>query len=297
MDVRVLKTFMQVVEQGNFTKAAKALGYSQSAVTVQMQSLESELGVKLFDRIVKNVYLTGDGKRFVEYAGDAIAAIERAEHFAKSDENLSGTVRFGLVDSILNAVFIDIFPEINRRFPGLDLDISICSARELETKIRANELDLGYFLDYKMPKKEWVRLREEVEPIIFVCNPSNPLAGKEATFEEVIAQRMILMPHGEGYRYLFDDELAKRNLFKTPSVEIASVATTIRLTEASDYVTMLPVFAARKHMQRGTLAEVRVPGCEMHQWSQLAYLKGKVITPVLSCFIDTVKELLPPIGN
>lgn len=298
MDVRNLKTFLKVSELNNFTKAASILGYSQSAVTVQMQQLETELGVPLFDRIGKNIKLTQYGVTFVEYATSVIEAIERAQNFATENEDMRGTIRFGLVDSILKSCFIPIFPEFNRRYPHINLNIFVGSAREIEAKVRANKLDLCYMLDYKVPRKEWVRVREEVEPIIFVTNPENPLADKEeVSFEEITKEKLILMPQGEGYRYLFDDELAKRNLFVTPSIEIANTDTIMRLTKASNYVTMLPVFEVRKNLQEGNLRKINVPECEFNQWSQLAYLKGKAMTPQLQVFINTVLELLPPIEN
>ena len=296
MDVRNLKTFLKVSELNNFTKAASVLGYSQSAITVQMQQLETELGVPLFDRIGKNIKLTQFGVNFIEYANAVIEAIERAQNFATQNEDMRGTIRFGLVDSILKSCFIPIFPEFNRRYPHINLSIFVGSAREIEAKIRANEIDLCYMLDYKVPRKEWVRVREEVEPIIFVTNPENPLAEKEeVSFEEITGEKLILMPQGEGYRYLFDDELAKRNLFVTPSIEIANTDTIMRLTRTSNYVTMLPLFEVRKSIQEGSLKQIKVPECDFNQWSQLAYLKGKAMTPQLQVFIDTVLELLPPI--
>ena len=296
MDIRNLRTFIRVAELNNFTKAAQSLGYSQSAVTVQMQQLETELGLPLFDRIGKNIKLNQYGLNFIDYAIKVIEAIEKAESFSTEAENMKGYIRFGIVDSILNACFISILPEFNRRFPNIDVSVSVSSARDIEAKIRANELDFAYLLDYKVPRKEWVRVREEIEPIIFVANPKNKLAKKETvSFEEIIGERLILMPPGEGYRYLFDDELAKRNLYAIPSIEIANTETIIKLVLAEDYITMLPVFAARRYLQSGTLSALNIPDLEMQQWSQLVYLKGKAITPQMQMFMDTVLELLPPI--
>ncbi len=296
MDIRNLRTFIRVAELNNFTKAAQSLGYSQSAVTVQMQQLETELGLPLFDRIGKNIKLNQYGLNFIDYAIRVIEAIEKAESFATEAQNMKGYIRFGIVDSILNACFISILPEFNRRYPNIDVSISVSSARDIEAKIRANELDFAYLLDYKVPRKEWVRVREEIEPIIFVANPKNKLAGSEnVTFEQLIGERLILMPPGEGYRYLFDDELAKRNLYAVPSIEIANTETIIKLAVAEDYVTMLPVFAVRNYIKEGKLAALNIPGVELQQWSQLVYLKGKAITPQMQMFMDTVLELLPPI--
>lgn len=298
MDIRNLRTFIRVAELSNFTKAAQSLGYSQSAVTVQMQQLETEIGLPLFDRIGKNIKLNQYGMNFIDYATAVIEAMEKAEAFSTEAQNMKGYIRFGLVDSILNACFISILPEFNKRFPNINVSLYVSSARDIENKIRANELDFAYLLDYKVPRKEWVRVREEVEPIIFVANPQNRLAGKsDVDFEELINERLILMPPGEGYRYLFDDELAKRNLFAAPSIEIANTETIIKLTLHENYITMLPVFAARSYIKEGLLKEVHIKNVDMQQWSQLIYLKGKAITPQMQLFMNTVLELLPPINQ
>ncbi|MCH5198906.1 MAG: LysR family transcriptional regulator [Oscillospiraceae bacterium] len=298
MDIRNLRTFIRVAELSNFTKAAQSLGYSQSAVTVQMQQLETEIGLPLFDRIGKNIKLNQYGMNFIDYATAVIEAMEKAEAFSTDAKNMKGYIRFGVVDSILNACFISILPEFNRRFPHINVSVFVGSARDIENRIRANELDFAYLLDYKVPRKEWVRVREEVEPIIFVANPKNRLAvKKEADFEELINEPLILMPPGEGYRYLFDDELTKRNLLTAPSIEIANTEAIIKLTLHENYITMLPVFAARSYIKEGLLKEVNIKGTDMKQWSQLIYLKGKAITPQMQLFMDTVLELLPPINQ
>ena len=62
MEIRNILTFLKVAGTQNFSKAAEQLGYSQSAVTIQIQQLEKELGTQLFERIGKRVYLTKKGR-------------------------------------------------------------------------------------------------------------------------------------------------------------------------------------------------------------------------------------------
>lgn len=62
MELRELKSFLKIMEVESFSRAAKELGYSQSALSVQIHSLETELGVRLFDRLGKQVALTPPGK-------------------------------------------------------------------------------------------------------------------------------------------------------------------------------------------------------------------------------------------
>lgn len=68
MELRQLHTFKTVAEAKGFTRAASVLSYAQSSVTAQIQALEEELGVKLFDRLGKKVMLTAAGERLLPYA-------------------------------------------------------------------------------------------------------------------------------------------------------------------------------------------------------------------------------------
>ena len=123
MEVRNLVTFLKVTELKSFSRAAEALDYSQSAVTVQIQQLERELGVQLFDRIGKTVSITQYGKDFVSYARDVVSAIARASAFASSDSELSGTVRVGTLNSLLTASFSNIVPLYHERFPHVQISL------------------------------------------------------------------------------------------------------------------------------------------------------------------------------
>ena len=89
MEIRNLTTFLKVTELKSFSKAAEALDYSQSAVTVQIQQLERELGVQLFDRIGKNVSITQYGKDFVSYARDVVSAVVLCGYHPRLPQKIS----------------------------------------------------------------------------------------------------------------------------------------------------------------------------------------------------------------
>ena len=291
MEIRNLITFLEVAETKNFTRAAEKLGYSQSAVTVQIKQLENELGISLFDRIGKAVSLTEYGTAFVEFASDAVSAMERAESFNTPSEQHSGVIRFGVVGSILSAMLIDVIREFKKMYPNVTICVTEGPSAELEKKIRRCEIDLAYFLDYKTPSNDWVRIREEKEPIIFVTHPSNPLCRKESVkFEELLGEDFILKPKGENYRSLFDGLLVDHNTLILPKIELENSDMIMRLLMKEPYVSVLPEFCVRKYLKSGKLAKINVEDSEMYQYSQLAYLKGKAIPPHLQCFIDTILE-------
>ncbi|MFR5011752.1 MAG: LysR family transcriptional regulator [Acutalibacteraceae bacterium] len=84
MELRQSQTFVTITQTESFSRAAEVLGYTQSALTVQIRLLENELGVKLFDRMGKRVYLTAPGRQFLGHANQIIRDIKCAREFAKA---------------------------------------------------------------------------------------------------------------------------------------------------------------------------------------------------------------------
>lgn len=79
MELRNINTFLHIAELHSFSRTARQLGYSQSAVSSQIAQLEAELGAPLFDRVGKTVRLTGAGETFLGYARTLLATVEQAQ--------------------------------------------------------------------------------------------------------------------------------------------------------------------------------------------------------------------------
>lgn len=291
MEIRNLITFLEVAELKNFTRAAEKLGYSQSAVTVQIKQLENDLGVSLFDRIGKSVRLTEYGQAFIEFASDAVSAVNRAESFNISIDQHAGIIRFGVVPTILSAVLIEVIREFKKMYPKVIISVSEGSSAELEKMIRRGDIDLAYFLDYKTPSNDWVRVREEKEPIIFVTHPSAAVVQSETLrFSDLVEEQFILTHKGENYRSLFDNALVEHAVSIEPTIELENTDMIMRLLMKEPYISILPEFSVRKYLRSGKLVKLNVIDCDMCQYSQLAYLKGKAVSPHMQCFIDTILE-------
>lgn len=91
MEIRQLITFRTVAFTLNFTRAAEALNYVPSNVTMQMQSLEEELGIQLIDRLGKQIVLTEYGKKFLLHAEKVLNSVDEAHLAMKENEELTGT--------------------------------------------------------------------------------------------------------------------------------------------------------------------------------------------------------------
>ena len=211
MEVRNLVTFLKVTELKSFSRAAEALDYSQSAVTVQIQQLERELGVQLFDRIGKTVSITQYGKDFVSYARDVVSAIARASAFASSDSELSGTVRVGTLNSLLTASFSNIVPLYHERFPHVQISLHAGNIASITEMLVKNELDIIYTLDEQIFDTQFAKVFEAQEDVVIVTNTENPLSARDDVhLADLVSHPFILMNHGNPYRDQFDRDESVR---------------------------------------------------------------------------------------
>ena len=141
MELRNITTFLRVAELQNFTHAAQELGYSQSAVTVQIRQLETELGVPLFERIGRSVSLTAPGQAFLQEAGEIIKAAERAKDAVRTAPEPEGTLRVGTMESLSASVVWRLITDFHRQFPQVNVVIRTSTADGLLEMMRRNDVD------------------------------------------------------------------------------------------------------------------------------------------------------------
>lgn len=179
MEIRNIITFVRIAELQNFSKAAEQLGYSQSAVTMQIKQLEAELNTQLFERIGKRIKLTQAGSRLLPCALAVLDAVRQAEDITREPGNLTGKLRIGTAESLLISVLPPIIIEFSRLCPHVELSTHTALVSDLFDMVRQNDIDLLYFLDQRTNFTEWVKVVERRESAFFVTSPYSPLAGKK----------------------------------------------------------------------------------------------------------------------
>src|SRR5882724_10618818 len=143
MELRHLRCFVAVGEEQHYNRAAQRLRVAQPALSRQIQSLEEEIGFKLFDRLPRGVKLSAAGKPFLEDARRILQQLDDATKRAKGiASGRSGTLRLGFVESIS---WHGVVPKSMRRFrqgqPDAELQVyALRSADQLEA-IRSGRLD------------------------------------------------------------------------------------------------------------------------------------------------------------
>ena len=143
-----LSGFVQSVNLGSFSAAAKHLGVSQPAISQQVRSLEDQLGTRLLNRTTRQLRLTEAGERYYAYARDILDRLVEADRAVQSDEaQMSGPLSIGLplgfAESVLSAFLI----RFKKEHPCLLLDVSLSDQfvdvvqERLDVAIRMGEID------------------------------------------------------------------------------------------------------------------------------------------------------------
>ena len=118
--------FVTVIEQGNFSKAAKKLGVTPSAVSRQISRLEDALGIKLLERTTRQLALTESGNLTFDYCKQMVESAENAVNASRSaTSSVSGLLRIAVPRSLANKVFRPIFTEFLKRYPEIKLHLKV----------------------------------------------------------------------------------------------------------------------------------------------------------------------------
>ena len=125
MEIRQVQSFVHVARLGSFSRAAETMGYSQSAITVQIRLLEEELGTKLFDRMGKKVSLTPQGKRFLEHANRILYEMNRTIMAMNEDRELENPLHIGTIESLCTAKFPRILSQFHTLYPKVNIQITL----------------------------------------------------------------------------------------------------------------------------------------------------------------------------
>ncbi|MDO4739303.1 MAG: LysR family transcriptional regulator [Eubacteriales bacterium] len=291
MEIRNLTTFVRVAELRSFSRAAKQLGYSQSAVSMQISQLEAELDAMLFDRIGKTIALTPQGGKFYEYAQNILRMADDAKNLLRDSSAITGQLRIAMAESLSMSLFPRVLCKFCTKYPDVQLTVQSGTAQDMFKALTQNDVDLFYHLDNQIYRSDLVIPLTRPEPVIFVASKEHPLAGKKRIpIRECLRYRFILTEKGMSYRMHLDNQLAQMNLGVEPFLEIGNTDVIVNLLTSNMGVSFLPQFVVQDKLESGELVRLDVLNVQVELSRQLICHKGKWITPAMQAMIDMLSE-------
>lgn len=144
MELRHLRYFVAVVEAQSITKAAEKLCIAQPPLTRQIQNLEEELGILLFERGSRPVRTTEAGQFFYQHAVQILTHTAQATSMAKRISTVNKVVRIGYVGSLLYALLPQIIYLFRQNNPDIEVDLIECSTKDQIEALKQGNIDVGF---------------------------------------------------------------------------------------------------------------------------------------------------------
>ncbi len=208
MTYEQLRIFLAVAERAHVTRAAEALGLTQSAVSAAIAALETRHGLKLFDRIGRRIALTEAGRQFIAPARAALAQAELAERaLADLAEEARGTLRLHASQTVASYWLPPYLIALHERFPGIEIALRIGNTTEVARAVEAGEADLG-FVEGDVAQGGLTRRVVARDELVLLCASGHPLAGAPIRGADYSALDWILREPGSGTRAAVEGHFA-----------------------------------------------------------------------------------------
>jgi DNA-binding transcriptional LysR family regulator len=258
MELRQLRYFVAVAEEGSLTRAAGRLHLAQQSLSEQIRTLETQLGVTLFVRSSRGAELTDAGALLLREARPLLAQADRVVEAVRGD---GGSLRVGFLSSVANYVLPPLVRAFRERHPDVDLHVEDVAIATLVDRLRAGDLDAGLTRPPHVDDLETeVVLRE---PVAAVLPEDHPLAGRsEIALAELAAEPWVLTPRASWppWHRKYDEDFARAGFRPRVVQRGTSPQNLLALVAAGVGVTRLPLSA--RSLRDGGVAFVPLAGDE-----------------------------------
>jgi DNA-binding transcriptional LysR family regulator len=256
-----LSLFIEIANCGSISQAAENLFLSQSTASTQLQSLEKELQVKLFDRVNRNIILNENGKVFLEFAQRAMTSYLKTMQIINEDQHLSRFTLSFCAGIYFNIYFLpNILSKFTKQFGNINIQIATPPTDEIISNIQNKKCDFGIINTSKdLDNSGFVIDFVYEHPLFFICSPNNPLS-KEKTIskKELNNQTFIFNKKTSHYRNYVSTYLVNMDIEPKMKITIETMEATKKAVINNLGVSILPSYMVKKELEHNELVQIIV---------------------------------------
>ncbi len=290
MELRHLEVFVEVARVGSFTKAAENLGLSQPTVSLHLQSLEKELGVRLLDRDGRRIALTPAGKVFFPYAreivelkGKAVLALKK---FLGSVE---GTFRIGASTVPGEYILPRILPAFIKEYPKTRFSIEVMDSEAINVAVAEGTYEMGLV----GAKREDERLQYTPfckDRVVIVAPPSGDFPSK-IDLREIPEIPLVFRERGSGTRRAFERAIESKGVDPSSLNVVAEVGSTTAVKEAVRNglgCGVVSEISVRKEVEMGMFRLLKVEELQIEREFFVVVRRNRTLSPAIELFINFI---------
>lgn len=277
--IKQLRAFVNVANAGSFTEAAKRMHVTQSALSLLLRELESELGFRLLDRNSRNTRLSITGAELYPMAVKVLDDLDNAVHSTlQLHERQRGSVRVACTLLYSQALMPEILAMFGKRYPAIEVRMQDLPNEQVLARVLNDEAEFGIAPQRPTPPG----MRQELlfqDRIQLICPCSHPLAlKKKVTWQQVLEYPFISLPLDYTVRLQADLRAWSESLVLTPALSVSYLTTAIGMVQWGHGLTALPSYSTPLLASYG-VTSVPVQNPIIHRQVSIFTKKGRSLSP------------------
>jgi DNA-binding transcriptional LysR family regulator len=298
ISMRHLRGFVAVAQHRSLTKASEMLSVTQSALSITIQHLEEDLGVKLFDRTTRRLDLTQAGEEFLPNAqkllGDFDATLRNMRALGLFDR---GRVGVAAVPSVMALLLPDVVAKFIDVFPGVDIYLREDNSGGVQQRILNGDVDFGISsLWHPDPELVFEPIFHDRFGVVFAPDHPFSITKSDITWNDLHGMRVLGFSADLGMQHQLASMPNIPDEIRSPRYQVSNTSTIETLVMCGLGVSVMSALAA----QRPPLDRLKLRllhGPEISRCVGILYRKGKSLSPSAAEFVDWVRASIPRLAR
>ena len=298
MQIENFKIFADLVETKSFSKSAKLNGITQSAVSQQARAMERHFKTLLIDRSQKQFQLTREGQRVYDAAKEVLHNYEKLlSELQEMKKVISGTIRISTIYSIGLHELPPFIKKFLHDFPSVNVRVEYRRSNLVYEDILHNAVDFG-LVAFPVKQRQIEVLPFRNDHLVLITHPQHALAKRtDIQVKDLTGQKFIGFDPDIPTRKAVDQIFREHKLEIEPVMEFDNIETVKRAVEIDHGIAIVPQATVAQEQRQGTLAVLQFEGREFTRPLAILHRKGRVLTPAMKKFIETLGLDLPESRN
>ena len=284
MNLRHLRTFVAIADNGGFARAAARLNLTQSAASRQILALETELEVRLFDRIGRRVHLTLEGEdllvRSRRLLSDAASLSERARALKGGQ---TGTLRVGATPHVIETLLSEFLIQYRRRYPGVDIHLVEDGGASLASRLERGEIQIAHIP--AGDERFQGRLLYPMHVLILVPKVHRLARRAVVDLRDLSKEPLLLLGRGFGSHQWFEAACRVAQIRPRVLLESGAPHTLVSLVSAGYGLAIMP---SNAHLPKAGIRAIPVVHRKeaIGRWSMVAWDPRRFLAPYAQTFVE-----------
>lgn len=293
MTLTQLKYTLAVAEQGNFTLAAKKCFVTQPTLSMQVQKLEEELDIELFNRKAKPITLTAVGEKIIAQAKVILEEAKRMNDVVATERGVvEGHFRIGIIPTVMPTLLPLFLNTFIKKFPKVNLKIEELNTASIVEELSTGKLDAGIAAT-PLDHPQLIEKPLYYEPFVGYTPKSHPLSSiKKLEVEDLEKMDILVLEDGHCFREHVLNLCQTTRKSKSFDLKSGSFETLIRLANEGMGMTLLPYLQTRalseKDKENLRYFESPEPAREI----SMIYSKNLLKIPIIEALSETIEAVL-----